>query len=508
MSISLGLPRGLLATPEIAMSAGAVAQLVRVQPNNIASIVGPESTLPVIANTYTNNLSFPSQLVSFSIPSGMGRHVWIDSDKSTLSFRVNYKVTSAGVAYAAGQAYLQGAATSFFNRIVHIGPNGQTLDDVVNMHVSEHIHQLLNLNSQDRDCFAAMYGFSCDNAKLDLTASATNAVQGHSIDSLTGAGPNTASDCFYSYEIPLPSALLGKYAKSMFPCGSVSKLDLQLYTNSFSPITIYAGTAAPATTAAKFQVTIDNISLNLWMITLDAESARLLGSPKIHSIHGITQRTATSTMAAGTSGYQNTLIGLRGKSCRNLFTRFVDQGAVAAAAATAGTVTAVNGWADSKMPLASQLNYLIAGKDRYPQFPHNTQILPACVLSRTIMASEVYELWKQHSSFMPNQYYKSIASGTAGATLPTAATGYDQRLVNAGNVTAPGDLATFVFGEDLRKAHSSGALDGVDLTVTANHFLEMNQLLPNSYAQSVYFTGFFDIIFEVDMEYGTIAYRM
>jgi len=120
------------------------------------------------------------------------------------------------------------------------------------------------------------------------------------------------------------------------------------------------------------------------------------------------------------------------------------------------------------------------------------------------MASEMYELWKQHSSFMPNQYYKYITSAAA----PTAATGYDQRIVNASNVTAGADLATFVFGEDLRKAHSSGALDGVDLTVTANHFLEMNLLTGPSNVQTVYFTGFFDIIFEVDMESGTVAYRM
>lgn len=368
------------------------------------------------------------------------------------------------------------------------------------MHVSEHINQLLNLNSPDRDCFGAAYGFSVENG----SANSQNKVQGHSIDTLTGAGPNTAANCYYSYEFPLPSALLGKYAKSMFPCGSISKLDLQLYTNSFTPITFYAGTANPANAAAQLTVTIDNISLNLWMITLDTESARLLGAPKIHSIHGITQRTATSSVPSGTSGYINTLIGLRGKSCRNLFTRIVDQGSLAAVVESTGSSVAVNGWADSKALLCSQLNYLIAGKDRYPQFPHNVQILPASVFSRTLMASEMYELWKQHSSLMPNQFFKYAAVGTA----PTAATGYDQRIVNAGEKTVPSDLATFIFGEDLRKAHSSAALDGVDLTVTANHFLETNILVAPTNTQSLYFTGFFDIIFECDMEAGTISYRM
>jgi hypothetical protein len=493
MSISLGLPKGLLPTPEVAMSAGCVSQLVRVQPNNIASIVSPAQVLPATANTGNNSLTFPSQLVSFSVPTGQGKHVWIDSDKSTVSLRVNYQVSTAGSTMADCRASLQGSATSFFNRIVHIGPNGQTIDDVVNLHVSEHINQLLNLNSPDRDCFAPMYGF-------DATAG-TNTVQGHAIDSLAGTAANTAANCYYSYEFPLPSALLGKYAKSMFPCGSVSKLDVQLYTNSFVPIT-YSNTTA-GTTGPTITITIDNISLNLWMITLDTESARLLGAPRIHSIHGITQRTATGTIAAGSSGYINTLIGLRGKSCRNLFTRFVDQGAIGTLSAGASSA-ALNGWADSKALLCSQLNYLLAGKDRYPQFPHNTQILPASVFSRTLMASEMYELWMQHSSFMPLQFFKYAAVGSA----PTAAGGYDQRLVAAGATTSSLDLATFVFGEDLRKAHSSAALDGIDLTITANHFLETNILVAPSNSQSVYFTGFFDIIFECDMESGTISYRM
>lgn len=497
MSISLGLPKGLLPTPEVAMSAGCLSQLVRVQPNNIASIVSPAQVLPATANTGNNSLTFPSQLVSFSVPCGQGKHVWIDSDKSTISFRVNYQVSTGATGMADCKAALQGSATSFFNRIVHIGPNGQTIDDVVNLHVSEHINQLLNMNVADRDCFAPAYGFSAESG----AANAQNVVQGHAIDSLAGTAANTAGNSYYSYEFPLPSALMGKYAKSMFPCGSVSKLDLQMYTNSFIPIT-YINTTV-GTTGPTVTVTIDNISLNLWMITLDTESARLLGAPRIHSIHGITQRTATSTISAGSSGYINTLIGLRGKSCRNLFTRVVDQGAIGTLT-TGASSAALNGWADSKMLLCSQLNYLIAGKDRYPQFPHNTQILPACVFSRTIMASEMYELWKQHSGFMPNQYFKYAAVGTA----PTSANGYDQRVVSAGSTSGVSDLATFVFGEDLRKAHSSAALDGLDLTVTANHFLESNILVAPTNSQSVYFTGFFDIIFECDLESGTISYRM
>ena len=504
MSIALGLPKGLLPTPETALSAGTISQLVRVQPNNVNTIASSAQTLLATQLTYQNNLVFPSQLVQFSIPCGQGRHVWIDSAKSSLSFRVNYAITTAGggtTAYAGSAGYLQSSAESWFNRIVHIGPNGQTLDDVVNLHISEHLDNLLNVDTPDRAVFAPGYGFLAQNYTTAATTPApavnTGLIQGHSIETLTGTGPNTASNCYYSYEFPLASSLLGKYAKGFFPCGSVNKLDIQLYTNSQVPISFYTGTANPASPAAAMTITIDNISLNLWYLTLDGESARLLGSPSMHYLHGITQRTASSTIASSSSGYINTLIGLRGKSCRGLFTRFTDNGSV-------GTANQVNGVFDSKMPMCSQLNYLLQGKDRFPQFPHNTQILPASTFNRTLLASTDVYINEQQSSFIPAQFFKYVTT----ATTINAANGYDQNVINATSACALNNLATFVFGEDLRKVHNSQVLDGYDLTITANHFLETNIIAAPSNTQTIFFTGLFDIIYEFDLTQGTINYRM
>lgn len=454
MSIALGLPKGILPSPEIAMSAGCVSQLVRVQPNNVNTISSSAQALPV-ANGYTNSLVFPSQLVQFSIPCGQGKHVWIDSEKSSISFRVNYAVTtsSGGTSGTNGYtsstaAYLQESAASWFNRIVHIGPNGQTIDDVVNLNVSETIYHLMNQNTTDRDNFAGQFGF------LAESGTASNYTQGHKIASIvsstssTAGSPMSAANAYYSYEFPLPSSLLGKYAKGFFPCGSVNKLDVQMYTSSQVPVSVLIDVSNTAVSAPQVTFTIDNISLNLYLLTLDNESARMLGSPKMHYLHGITQRTASSTIASGSTGYQTTLIGLRGKSCRQLITRFTDTGSTSAA-------NSINGVYDSKMPLASQLNYLLQGKDRYPQFPHNTQILPSSVLNRTLMASEKFKEWEQRSSFIPSQFFKYITTGTA----PTAATGYDQNVVDAGSATSILNLSTFLFAEDLRKVHNSQVLN-------------------------------------------------
>lgn len=497
MSIALGLPKRLLPTPEVAMSAGSSSQLVRVQPNNVSSVSGAASLPTGTANAATNSLAFPSQMVNFSVPCGAGRNVWIDSSKSTLSFKVTYAIAAPTytTAYAAGSAYLQGAASSFFNRIVAVGGQGQVLDDVVNLHVSEHINQLLNLNAPDRDCFAASYGFGVEAGEN----SANNSVQGHSIPAISGTFASATN--VYSYDFPLPSALLGKYARSMFPAGSINKLDIQLYTNSFMPITVHIGTAAGAP-APTLTVTISDLALNLYYITLDTESSRLLGAPRIHSIHGITQRTATAQLPAGSTGYLTSLIGLRGKSVRSLHARIVDQGTVAAAAVATGVDQAINGWADSKALIASQMNYLIGGKDRYPNYPANTLNAPASVFTQTLMSSEMYELWKQHSSFMPNQYFKFAVGQTA-----TAGT-CDQRIIDAGSKSKVADLCTFLFSQDLRKASSSEVLDGVDLSATANTFLELNLPSGCTNAQTIYYTAFLDIIFECDLEAGTVQFRM
>lgn len=489
MSVQLGLPSQFLPKPEIAMSNGCKSTLVRVQPNNVNSVQSATQSLGTVAATPNTSLTFPSQLVQFSIPAGSGRHVWLDTSKSTLAFRVNYAVTTAqvgGAADASG-ALLAGAA-SWWNRIAHIGPTGATLDDVVNLNMTEHISNTLDYQVSDRDGFALQQGFVAESG------ASTNTVQGHFIPAFMGAMTAVANN-YFQYEIPLPSSLLGKYAKGFVPIGSISKMDLQLYTNSSAPVNIITNSGT-ITTAGAVQFTIDQIALNLFYIELDDDSVRLLGSPKVHYVHGVTQRTAGGSIPASSSGYQNILMGLRAKSVRQLFTRFSEGTAVADGC--------INSIYDSKMPLATQMNYLIAGKDRYPRYPHNTQYAPASVLARVLLASERYKPWAQHSSFVPSQYCKYWKTSSA----PTAAGGYDQNVVAATNTTSIANLATFLFGEDCRVASSSEILDGIDLTTSSSHFLELTIALAPSYTINVYFSMWCDIIYEFDLDAGVITYRM
>lgn len=485
MSVALGLPAGFLPKPEISVSNGTRSELVVSQPNNVSSVAGTSSQTAILTTSGVSNLPFTSQLLQFSIPCGQGRRVWLDTAKSTLSFRIKYNISAVEGTWTTSDmtAYVKASAYSWFNRITHVNAQGQILDDVVNTHVTEIVNDLLEVNISDRDGFAQVGYLSDKGANQNL-------VQGHAITNFTvsNAAPSTTVPSYYNYELPLHSSLLGKYAKGAFiPIGSVAKLDLQMYTNNEAPISLVVATA-PSAGKITCDFVMDNIRLNLTYVTLDDESMKLVGAPAMHYTHGITQRVATGSLAASALGYQNILIGLRAKSVRQLFTRFSD--------------SAGHTWADSKMPIASQMNYLLNGTNRYPKVPHSTQYFPMSVLNRCLQASERFSQWHLASSLIPTQYCKYIPTGTG---LPSQE---DQFVVDSGSGYIGNNLSTFLFGEDLRVCSSSEVLDGVDMTTSANHFLELNLLCAPSATTNVYFVGRMDIIYEWDLNAGTVVYRM
>lgn len=488
MSVQIGLPAGFLPKPEISVSNGTRSELVVVQPNNISVVAGPSTaTATLVTGTVGTPFNFIPQLVQFSIPCGQGRRVWLDTTKSTLSFRIKYNVSATSGTWTTSDisANLKASAYSWFNRITHVNPQGQILDDVVNTNITELVNDLLEVNIADRDAYAQIGYLSDRGANANL-------VQGHGISNLTVQNAAPTSYNYYNYEVPLHSSLLGKYAKGSFvPLGALAKLDLQLYTNAEAPVTITCNTApATGTITADFQM--DNIRLNLTYITLDDESMRVLGSPNMHYVHGITQRVATGAIGSAVTGYQNILIGLRAKSVRQIFTRF----------STGDGQT----WADSFCPLVSQMNYLINGTERRPKVPHSTQYFPMSVLSRCLQASERFKQWEQHSSLIPSQFLKWVS-----ATAPAAVSQYDQMLLFAASASAAvvgNNLASFMFGEDFRVCSSSEVLDGVDMTSSSSHFLELNLLYNPNVALNVFFVGRMDIIYEFDLNAGTCVYRM
>lgn len=491
--IATSLPKKILSAPEGALSAGVDAQWVRVFPNNTQSVVGTATLSYGTSASYVTFPSYTAQPVRYALPCGMGRGVYIDPSKSRMNYRVRYAVTTASSTNETVSTNLVGGATSWWDRSTLYNANGQIIDDVTGLAIINHQNQLFSCNAAERDSQAALFGYLSESP----SSNQTNLLQGHAVEALTYSGASTipVAQSQFSYSVPLPNSLIGQNCRNMCPIGSISKLDLELTSNSVMPLVFNFGAAATAGTVG-ITITIDQMSLDLYYVYLDDKSVAMLPKGELFC-HGITNRMVSGgTIAASTTGALSVLCGIRGQSVRSLATRFNTM------PATAGTTTTINGIYDSKMPVSSQFNYFLQGKTKFPPAPHNATILPLTLLNSAFQASEAFTQKELRFAGSYQNFFRYV-EGTA----LTAANGYDQWVVNAGSGSSATDLAAFSFAEDLRKTSTSTVLDGVSLATASNNFLELNLSQSNSSAINVLFIAAMDIIFVIDPATGVIESR-
>jgi len=476
-SIPLALPKSILPSPDGAVSASVTSQWVRVQPNNISQVV---STATSVSNSLTvpTQITLGSQQLNFDLPTGQGANVYCDTAKSTISFRVRYQVTTASTTnYTSLAAYLQSSAHSYINRMTTYVA-GQVVDDVTGYDIAMSEQTNWQFDVTQRDTMFNM-GFLGEQS-IDPNK---NILQGHGILNFSGAALTLGSN-YHSYEIPFCNSLFGTGNRSMCPIGKLAKSSVSLYTPQLAPIVILNATTA-AGAGAVVQITIDQIAINLFTLSLDEASMKLLSPQKEHYMAGLTYRIGSGAISSSTNGAVSVQVPVRVRSARSLATRFSES-----LVTTAGSL---NGQFDSKMPLVSSLNYFIASSKRVPANPHNTLISPSTVYARAIMSNfdTTYDSWKTKSGFVFDNYFRYISTGTA----PTDAT-CDKLVVEANTTTEVNNLASFSFCEDLRCASSANFLSGMDLTVS-NSFLEMNISNAPSNNLFVTFIAKADIIFVV-----------
>jgi len=480
-SVVLGLPKKLQPQPEAALSPECFSQMSRIFPNNVSSVAG-SATLSTAVGTYSN-LTFPVQEVRFSIPTGMGKNVFIDTSKSRLNFRVAMTNTTDSSGVYTG--FLQSSAYSFWDRVQTINQNGVAIDDVVGLAQIMCQKNNFEFDSAERDSIFS-YGFKGEQA---VDGDSANILQGHPIDNFTS--PTVANTFYYDYSIPLPSSLLGLGARNFCPIGALAALNVSLWTASVMPIVYAISTAA--NTAISLTCTLDNISIDLQYIYLDGKSASLLNLGKEYYVHSVTHRLSTGTIAGNTSGQVSALIGLRGRSVRSLATR-VSQ-------AVSGTAGSANGVFDSQLIACSQLNYFLNGKTRVPNVVHNTVSAPTTVFEHSLQAAEAFSPDKTKYGGT----YKSFCVAVAGHT---GISKQSKWTLNSSTTTSAASLSAFCFAEDLRVVSTSTILDGADLSQSASHYLECNFAAQNTNALNLSFISAQDIIYVIDLEMGTIEARV
>ena len=493
--VPLSLPASILPSVSGVLSAGSTSQFIRVSPNNITSITSAESpAISTADNTLPTVCPFPTTPFEFVIPQGSNKNVFIDNSKSTLNFKIKIECSTASTtSYTGLSAFLQSSAHSWFERLTE-KVNSLVTDDIPGWDQACHNDLAWSMNVADRDSNVLNMGLLGEGSVAD----SQNRTQGHAIPLLTIAASTAlavnASNTF-SYSIPFKSSMLGVNARSMFPVGRAGRTEVTLYPPNIAPVTILSSTNTGG--GAKVRFIMSEVYLELFYLYLDETSASLLPGPeRPWSMSGVTYRCGTGSIPAST-GSVSVLIPVRCKSARSLSARFIDQ-----QVSTAGTC---NGIYDSKAPLATSLSYLLNGQKRVPNIPHAPAFGISSVFNHTLQAyyDQGTDRLKSKCGWAADAFSVYIATGTA----PTAANGFDQRVIAAGSTSAAGTLAGFDFAEDLRLASSSMFLNGSDMQ-TANSYLELTQSASSpSRANNVLFVVKADIIYVI-LPNGNVEVRI
>jgi len=483
MATPVGFPKELSNEIAFSLPPSVSSYALKVIPSNLSQVASAQQTLT--ASQAALQLSGTSSNIILDIPCGQSKSQFIDPRFTMLNFRVRYSIGASASAAIITSAQLRSHAMAFFDRM-YIQSNGVVLDDVTNYGVVCDMLVQNELNVAERDALAAMYGFQYEIA----TGNALNCNQGHKIAGIDATTVTGAVDRYYSYSVPILNSLIGKGSDKFLNHGALSNLQLVLQTSAILPITFVTGNA---TTAAVFQATIDNISLNMQVVDVGMEGLRMLNKGGAQYYSGITYRASTSTLPASTSGSVSLLTGIRASSVRALFFR-------ACEASTLGTAGCINGIYDSKMLSSTSTAWNINGQ-LYPSNPVDFVRNPAKALADTQQAIGNFNTYEFKSGLVPSQYFKVIP----GSALPTDA----DAVFSLANSTASSveNQCQFCYGLSLEKVAKIGILDGLNLQ-SGNTFLNLTLASTNTNSVTVFFISKMDIIYVLDTATGSLSVRM
>ena len=467
-----------------------LSRVVRVQPSNLSTIVSPTYTPPA-QNTIMPDTAFSSQNVIFDVPSQSG--AFIDTRQSTVSFRVNYEVTSFGVTYRVAQLpSLRGGAFSFFDGLSILGPAGNVIEQVSELGLVTNLLTQYTQSNSDRDGNALQYGFYQNGG-------ADGIVRGQDLAFLgtTAANLDALNNITHSYSYPLMSSVIGTSASKFFPIYAVPKLQCILTTTNTLPITVVTGNQVIGTPAT-FRVTISDLNLNLVYVTLPPAAIQMIESAlpdgKMY-LQGNQYRVSASTLSAGVTGFNSILAGVRGSSVKSVFFAFHE---LLAAQSPYGKY-------DSKNPIASQLAFN-ANSVRYPALPIEGLLHPARVMTDLQRSIGSFNNPNLKCSALSSRFCRLPAGGAAQSLTANANTQdytYTVQAAVTGAAPEANGQNSFFFGQDLEAVNQEGILSGQNLN-SASSFLELTIASAITNAHTVYCMACCDSIVIIDARSGAM----
>lgn len=475
-SSAVGLPQTMKYDLPPSLPDSARAYSVNVAPDGITSITGGSLAFgQYVANVPINAGSFSSQIVSFTIPSGMSDSVFMDPASTTLSFTLTYSIGTAFAGQAGLSLNLIGSGSSFWDQLVLYSNN--TPIETINQYGLLQNFLLQNTVSQSER-----------NGGISIAMGAdTNSANGIDLG-YTGTAGTTFR---YNFTIPLLS-VIGASSDKFIPVGSINNLQLQMTSANLLPFCSIASTAPSAGAITSF--TLSEFTLNMKYVDVGDMAGALLKQTLQDGKWFIKSQTYTNSavnIPSGSIGSQQLLLQIRNTSCKSILHTF---------SAVQGGLCP-NGYYDSINPTLNTRSCQIGGSF-YPNKPINDLARPSEGYPYLIQAlAQGGGITKSYGTAITKCMYQSCANA-----VPTGSDNYWATITNGTRATPtnsdPGDTnalrfpSSFYCGYDLEK--SSGILfQGVN-TRAQPPFLNLNIVSATPSTLICQAWGLSDLILQVD----------
>lgn len=490
-SSEIGIPAALKYDLPPSMSDSARSYSVNVSPDGITSVTGPVVGLKGFpgSGASADFGNFSSQIVSFTLPSGMSDSVFLDPTATTLSFTLTYSITTAGASFAAGSSLnLIGSGASWFDSLVLYSNN--TPIETINQYGLLQNFLLQNTVNQSERCGGISVAMGAD----------TNSANGIEL----GFSGATNSTYRYNFCIPLLS-VIGVNTDKFFPIGSINNLQLQMTTANLMPLVSYAA-SAPTTNPTFSAFTLSEFSLNMKYIDVGDMSAALLRQTLKDGkwfIKSTTYTNSSVTIPSGTSGAQQLLLQIRNSSVKSILHQF-------GSSVTSAAALCPNGYYDAYNPCLTSRQCQIAGQS-YPNKPINDTSRPAegytyliqalgggiAKSLGTVVTRDMYNsVIPAPTGLLPDSFCVTPASGVRPAApdsdpaAPSTSTAYYNRAVAKYPNSA-------YYGYDLEKTNSGTLFSGIN-TRASPPFLNLYMGAASSYAIICQAWGMSDVVLVID----------
>lgn len=477
-SSAVGLPQSLKYELPPSLPDSARAYSVNVSPDGITSVTGTNNNNPIFVVNSTGVFgNFSSQVVSFTIPSGMSDSVFLDPASTSLSFTMSYTTSSTANSTTGASLNLIGSGASWFDQLVLYSNN--TPIETVNQY-----GLLQNFLLQNTVNFAERYG------GLSICMGCDSVGGYNGID----LGSQASTTYKYSFTIPLLS-VIGANSDKFIPIGSINNMQLQMTTANLVPFVSYA--SGVTTTPNMGAVTLADFTLNMKYVDVGDMAGALLKQTLQDGKWFIKSQTYTNSavnIPSGSIGAQQLLLQIRNTSVKSILHQF---GATQSASAPNGYYDAFN--------ISLNTRQCQVGGNFYPNKSINDMVRPSEGYPYLIQAlAQGGGITKAYGTCVARDMYLTNISALTGLNADSS---YTVTNANGLRSTANGTETTyqilskypasFYCGYDLEK--SSGILfQGVN-TRAQPPFLNLNiaTAVPSTIICQAW--GLSDVILQIDI---------